>query len=60
MTNLEKIYMLFVLIGGPASLQAESSGKILNDKTKDGYEIVSVAFGVNNWWNPTAYITLCK
>lgn len=34
--------------------------KILNDKTKDGYEIVSVAFGVNNWWNPTAYITLCK
>lgn len=34
--------------------------KILNEKTKDGYEVVSVAFGINIWWIPTAYITLCK
>lgn len=33
---------------------------ILNEKTKDGYEIVSVAFGLNIWWIPTAYITLSK
>jgi hypothetical protein len=33
---------------------------ILNEKTKDGFEVVSVAFGVNKWWIPTAYITLCK
>jgi hypothetical protein len=33
---------------------------ILNEKTRDGYEVVSVAFGVNIWWIPTAYITLSK
>ena len=33
---------------------------ILNEKTRDGYEIVSVAFGVNMWWLPTAFITLRK
>lgn len=25
-----------------------------------GYEIVSVAFGVNMWWMPTCYITVSK
>ena len=34
--------------------------RILNKKTRDGYEIVSVAFGVNIWWLPTAFITLRK
>ena len=34
--------------------------RILNKKTRDGYEIVSVAFGVNMWWLPTAFITLRK
>ncbi len=34
--------------------------RILNEKTRDGYEIVSVAFGVNMWWLPTAFITLRK
>lgn len=34
--------------------------KILNEKTKEGWEVVSVAFGINIWWIPTAYITLCK
>lgn len=33
---------------------------ILNEKTQQGYEIVSVAFGVNLWYMPTAFITLCK
>lgn len=33
---------------------------ILNEKTRDGYEVVSVAFGVNIWWIPTAFITLSK
>lgn len=34
--------------------------KLLNEKTKEGWEVVSVAFGINIWWIPTAYITLCK
>ena len=34
--------------------------QILNQKTREGYEIVTVAFGVNMWGKPTAYITICK
>ncbi len=33
---------------------------ILNEKTKEGYEVVTVAFGLNMWWMPTAFITLRK
>ncbi|HLN72947.1 MAG: hypothetical protein ACM3O8_00650 [Methylococcaceae bacterium] len=33
---------------------------MLNEKTGDGYEIVTVSFGVNMWWMPTAYVTICK
>ena len=38
----------------------EKAEAMLNEKTKEGYEIVSVAFGVDLWWIPTAYITLAK
>jgi hypothetical protein len=34
--------------------------QLLNEKTQDGYEIVTVAFGINIWMMPTAYITICK
>lgn len=34
--------------------------QFLNEKASDGYEIVSVAFGVNMWSIPTAFITVCK
>jgi len=34
--------------------------RILNDKTTQGYEIISVSFGVNLWWMPTAFITISK
>lgn len=34
--------------------------QLLNEKTGDGYEIVTVSFGVNMWWMPTAYVTICK
>lgn len=34
--------------------------KTLNEKANEGYEIVTVAFGVNMWWIPTAFITICK
>ncbi len=34
--------------------------ELINEKARDGYEIVTVAFGVNMWWMPTAYITICK
>lgn len=33
---------------------------LLNEKDAEGFEIVSVAFGVNLWWMPTAYITIRK
>ena len=34
--------------------------RLLNEKTAQGYEIVPVAFGVNLWWMPTAFVTICK
>jgi translation elongation factor EF-1beta len=34
--------------------------EILNEKTKEGYEVVTVAFGLNLWWMPAAFITLRK
>ena len=34
--------------------------QILNEKNREGYEVVSVAFGINLWALPTAYITLSK
>ena len=34
--------------------------QLLNEKTKGGYEVVSVAFGPNMWWMPTVLITLRK
>ena len=34
--------------------------EILDQKVQEGYEVVSVAFGVNIWWMPTAFITLAK
>lgn len=34
--------------------------KLLNEKTAQGYQVISVAFGINLWWMPTAFITLYK
>ena len=34
--------------------------KILNQKTQEWFEVVTVAFGVNLWYMPTAFITLSK
>ena len=34
--------------------------RLLNQKNAQGYEIVSVAFGVNLLWMPTAFITIRK
>jgi len=34
--------------------------RLLNQKNAQGYEIVSVAFGVNLCWMPTAFITIRK
>jgi len=42
------------------STLTEKVERILNQKSREGYEIVSVSFGVNMWWMPTAYITICK
>ena len=32
----------------------------INIKSNEGFEIVTVSFGVNLWWMPTAYITICR
>jgi RNase adaptor protein for sRNA GlmZ degradation len=34
--------------------------QILEEKSKEGFEIIAVSFGLNMFWYPTAYITLCK
>ena len=33
---------------------------VVNEKTNEGYEIVTVSFSFNVWLIPTAYITICK
>jgi hypothetical protein len=38
----------------------EQAEKILNEKTKEGYELVSMSFGYNPWWIPTIFITFSK
>ena len=32
--------------------------ELINNKVSEGFEIVTVAFGVNMWWMPTAFITI--
>ena len=56
-----KTYRIFKLstMWSTKSLTAEVE-QLLNEKARDGYEIVTVAFGVNMWWMPTAYVTICK
>ncbi|QWX82969.1 hypothetical protein H0I23_10900 [Cellulophaga sp. HaHaR_3_176] len=34
--------------------------QFINEKNAEGYEIVTVSFGTNLWYVPTAYVTLCK
>ena len=34
--------------------------QILNEKNKQGYEIVTVSFGTNLWYIPTAFVTIKK
>lgn len=34
--------------------------ELLNQKSREGYEVVTVAFGINLWWMPTAFVTLYK
>lgn len=34
--------------------------RLLKEKTTEEYEVVSVAFGVNLWWMPKAFVTVCK
>lgn len=41
------------------SLRADTE-RLINEKARDGYEIVTVAFGVNMWWMPTSYVTVRK
>lgn len=34
--------------------------QLVNQKSREGYDITTVAFGVNLWWMPTAFVTICK
>jgi hypothetical protein len=33
---------------------------VLNDKSSQGFEILSVGYGFNLWWMPTVFITIAK
>ncbi len=33
---------------------------IVNDWIREGWELVSISFGFNHWYIPTAFITLSK
>ncbi len=33
---------------------------LINKKSKEGYEIVTVAFGIDLWYTPTAFVTIVK
>ena len=56
-----KVYRIFKLssMWSTTTLIREVE-ELLNEKITDGYEIVTVSFGVNRWWMPTAYVTICK
>jgi len=41
------------------TLRADTE-RLINEKVTEGYEIVSVAFGVNIWWMPTSFVTVRK
>ena len=34
--------------------------RFINEKSSQGHEIITVSFGLNMWWMPTAFITICK
>lgn len=34
--------------------------KLVNEKAAQGFEIVSVSFGLNMWYMPTAFVTISK
>jgi len=38
----------------------EKVEKELYKKSDEGWDIISVAFGVNLWWMPTAFISLSR
>jgi len=38
----------------------EKVEKELYQKSDEGWDIISVAFGVNLWWMPTAFISLSR
>jgi hypothetical protein len=56
-----KIYRIIKLSNGWSTnkLRREVES-LVNEKSREGYDIVTVSFGVNVWWMPTAYITLCQ
>ena len=38
----------------------EKVEQTLNEKVDEGWEIVTVSFGTNLWYMPTAFITIAK
>lgn len=34
--------------------------QLINEKAGEGYTIVTVSFGLNVLWLPTAFVTICK
>jgi len=42
------------------SILTEKVEKELYKKSDEGWDIISVAFGVNLWWMPTVFISLSR
>ncbi len=55
-----KSYSIIKLSSWSANALKQNVERALNEKSAQGYEIVSVALAVNAWWIPTAFITVCE
>jgi hypothetical protein len=57
---MKKYYVIKISAKWSTDSLKKSVENTLNQKTQEGFEVVSVAFGVNMWWMPTAFITFSR
>ena len=57
---MKKYYVIKISAKWSTDSLKKSVENTLNQKTQEGFEVVSVAFGVNMWWVPTAFITFSR
>ena len=57
---MKKYYVIKISAKWSTDSLKKSVENTLNQKTQEGFEVVSVAFGVNMSWMPTAFITFSR